>query len=57
VALEDGKATVEIPGPTPEADPEKRDIEVGLSDGINMEVVAGLVEGDKVVQRPPKEIG
>ena len=31
-------------------------IEVGLSDGINIEVVSGLSEGDQVVQRPPREI-
>ena len=30
----------------------KKEIEVGLSDGLNLEVVAGLAEGDKVVQRP-----
>jgi len=31
-------------------------IEVGLSDGINIEVTSGLIEGDKVVERPPREI-
>ncbi len=35
---------------------EKRDIETGLSDGINIQVVAGLAEGELVVERPPKEI-
>ncbi|HOP06218.1 MAG TPA: efflux RND transporter periplasmic adaptor subunit [candidate division Zixibacteria bacterium] len=33
-----------------------REIECGLSDGINMEVIAGLDEGDLVVERPPREI-
>jgi HlyD family secretion protein len=33
-----------------------KDIEVGLSDGLNIEVVEGLTLGDKVVERPPKEI-
>jgi HlyD family secretion protein len=33
-----------------------RDIEVGLSDGLNIEVVSGLALGEKVVERPPKEI-
>ena len=33
-----------------------KDIEVGLSDGLNIEVVNGLALGDKVVERPPKEI-
>ena len=32
------------------------EIEVGLSDGLSIEVVAGLDEGDKIVQRPPPEI-
>ena len=31
-------------------------IEVGLSDGINIEVVAGLSEGQKIVENPPKTI-
>jgi len=56
VTLEKEKAYVELPGATTEAEPEKREIEVGLSDGLNMEVVAGLDEGDLVVQRPPREI-
>jgi HlyD family secretion protein len=32
------------------------DIEVGLSDGLNIEVINGLALGDSVVERPPKEI-
>ncbi len=56
VTLEEGKASVEVPGAKPDAQPVKKEIQVGLSDGLNMEVVAGLAEGDKVVQRPPKEI-
>ena len=32
------------------------DIKVGLSDGLNIEVVDGLTLDDKVVERPPKEI-
>jgi HlyD family secretion protein len=31
-------------------------IKTGLSDGLNVEVISGLKEGDKVVERPPKEI-
>jgi HlyD family secretion protein len=56
VTLDGGKAFVEVPGATPEAEPEKLEIEIGLSDGLNMEVVSGLAEGAKVVQRPPKKI-
>lgn len=33
-----------------------REIEVGLSDGINLEVVSGLDETSLVVERPPKSI-
>ncbi|MCX6825711.1 MAG: efflux RND transporter periplasmic adaptor subunit [candidate division Zixibacteria bacterium] len=31
-------------------------IKTGLSDGINIEVVDGLKEGEMIVERPPKEI-
>jgi len=31
-------------------------VQTGLSDGLNIEVKDGLVLGDKVVERPPKEI-
>jgi HlyD family secretion protein len=54
---EDGAKTfVEIPGEGPEAEPQKVEIETGLSDGLNIEVVSGLDEGDQVVQRPPREV-
>jgi len=33
-----------------------RDIKTGLSDGINVEIVEGLAEGELLVERPPKEI-
>lgn len=32
-------------------------IETGLSDGINIEVLEGVSEGDLLVERPPREIG
>lgn len=58
VAFEDGgkKATVEIPGDGPKAAPKKVEIKTGISDGLNVEVSAGLKKGDKVVERPPKQI-
>jgi HlyD family secretion protein len=35
---------------------ESRKIEVGLSDGLNIEILDGLALGDEVEERPPKEI-
>jgi HlyD family secretion protein len=56
VTFADGKASVEVPGATEDAEPVRREIEPGLSDGINLEVAAGLTEKDLVVERPPKQI-
>jgi HlyD family secretion protein len=33
-----------------------QEIQIGLSDGINLEVVSGLTEKSRVVERPPKSI-
>jgi HlyD family secretion protein len=55
VTFADGKSTVEVPGPA-EAAPVKKQIKIGLSDGINVEVVDGLKQKDNVVERPPKKI-
>jgi len=55
VALAGGKATVEVPG-IGDAAPTKKDVKVGLSDGIQIEIVEGLKEKDAVVERPPKKI-
>jgi HlyD family secretion protein len=58
VTFEDGgkKAFVEIPGASPKDEPKRVEIKTGLSDGLNVEVVSGLKAGDKVVERPPREI-
>jgi HlyD family secretion protein len=53
VLFENGKRLVEVP------DGEKTkkvEIRTGLSDGLNIEVLEGLKEGDQVVERPPREI-
>jgi HlyD family secretion protein len=55
VSFADGKATVEMPG-AEGTQPLKREIEIGLSDGLSVEVVAGLQQGERVVERPPKKI-
>jgi HlyD family secretion protein len=44
--------TVLLPG----GETEERTIETGLSDALSIEVITGLVEGDLVVEPPPREI-
>jgi HlyD family secretion protein len=56
VLFEDEKTFVEFPGTGPEAEPQKVEVELGLSDGLNVEIVSGVAEGDQIVQRPPREI-
>jgi HlyD family secretion protein len=58
VTFEDGgkKAFVELPQGDPKAEPKKVEIKTGISDGLNIEIVSGLKKGEKVVERPPKEI-
>jgi HlyD family secretion protein len=55
VTFADGKASVELPGPN-DTQPTKREVKVGLSDGMNVEIAEGLKEKDLVVERPPKKI-
>lgn len=56
LTFEDDKRFVELAPATPEAEPEKHEVRVGLSDGINAEIVDGLSEGQQIVERPPREI-
>jgi HlyD family secretion protein len=58
VTFEDGgkKAFVEIPGAAPKQEPKKVEVKLGISDGMNAEVLSGLKKGAKVVERPPKKI-
>lgn len=58
VLFEDGgaKTFVEVPGGTPEAEPKKVAVETGLSDGLQIEILSGVEEGDQVVQRPPRDV-
>lgn len=54
---EDGAKTfVEIPPEAPGGEPRKAEITTGLSDGLSIEIVSGLQEGEEIVQRPPREI-
>ena len=53
VLFENGKRLVEVP------DGEKTkkvEVKTGLSDGLNIEILEGLKEGDEIVERPPREI-
>jgi HlyD family secretion protein len=58
VTFEDGgkKAFVEIPSANPKEEPKKTEVKLGISDGMNAEVLSGLAKGSKVVERPPKKI-
>lgn len=58
VTFEDGgkKATVEVASGDPKIQPKKIEVKTGVSDGLNVEIVSGLSKGQKVVERPPKEI-
>ena len=58
VIFEDGgkKTSVEIPGAKPKDEPKKVAVVLGISDGMNVEIVSGLEKGSKVVERPPKKI-
>lgn len=54
---DDGASTfVEVPGEGPEAEPIKVAVDLGLSDGLNVEVLSGIDNEDQIVQRPPREI-
>ncbi|MBD3298635.1 MAG: HlyD family efflux transporter periplasmic adaptor subunit, partial [candidate division Zixibacteria bacterium] len=54
VTFRSDSSFVEIPDELGE--PKEITIETGLSDGLQVEVIAGLEEGDSIIERPPKEI-
>ena len=56
VIFEDEQAFVERPPTQEDGEPERQEITIGLSDGLSVELVAGLEEGSQVVERPPREI-
>jgi HlyD family secretion protein len=58
VIFEDGgkKTFVELPAGKPKDPPKKTEVKLGISDGLNTEVIAGLQLGAKVVERPPKKM-
>jgi HlyD family secretion protein len=58
VIFEDGgkKTFVELPAAKPKEPPKRTEVKLGVSDGLNAEVIAGLEKGAKVLERPPKKI-
>jgi HlyD family secretion protein len=56
VIFEDGKRFVEVPEGDKGKQARKVEIQTGLSDGLNIEILSGLKEGEKVIERPPREI-
>ena len=56
IALRVNGRHVELAGPTPKDPTKKVEIKTGISDGLNVEVISGLKKGDRIVERPPKEI-
>lgn len=50
------KAETYVMVPKADGTPEKRIIKTGLSDAINIEVLSGLKQGEKVLEKPAKEI-
>ena len=54
---DDGARTfVEVPAQQAGGEPVKTEIKTGLSDGMTIEVVSGLEQGDLLVERPPRGI-
>ena len=58
VMFEDGgkKTFVELPPVKKKDPPKKTEVKLGISDGLNAEVLAGLEKGAKVLERPPKKL-
>lgn len=58
VIFEKGKRFVEVPESQEKGEQKTRRVEIqtGLSDGLNIEILSGLKEGEKVVEKPPREI-
>ena len=58
VTFEEGgnRAFVQVAGLDPKKTPKKTEVKLGISDGLNVEVVSGLSAGQKLVEAPPKDI-
>ena len=47
---------VQLPGPSADADAIERYVQIGLSDGIDVEIISGLEVGDTVLEKAAREI-
>ncbi|MBN1212549.1 MAG: efflux RND transporter periplasmic adaptor subunit [candidate division Zixibacteria bacterium] len=54
VAMNDSVSTVEVQDSAGIIT--TREVSIGLSDGINIEIIDGVTEGELIVERPPREI-
>ena len=56
VIFEDGgkKTFVELPGAKPKEPPKKTEVKLGISDGLNAEVVAGLTKARRSSSGRPR---
>jgi HlyD family secretion protein len=55
ILFEGGKRFVEVPEGQG-LKTKKVEVQTGLSDGLNIEILSGVKEGEKVIERPPREI-
>ena len=55
VQFKEGKNFVDIGPLNKENKGTEKEIQLGLSDGLNVEIISGLSEKDDVVEYPPKE--
>jgi HlyD family secretion protein len=55
ITMKDGRAFIEVPGEVPSKRIEK-EVELGLSDAITVAVTDGLEEGEKVFEKPVRQL-
>ena len=55
LVFENGKRYVDM-NEGPDGPVRKVEIQTGLSDGLNVEILSGVKEGDRIVEHPPQEI-
>jgi HlyD family secretion protein len=55
IVFENGRRFVEV-NDGPDGPVRKVEVQTGLSDGLNIELLSGVKEGDRIVERPPREI-